>query len=433
MTLVVVAIGFATSVWWGRRLVASDPRILLPAAPFLGYWRPRVGAGVIVTIAVAVSAVRGLPVLAGRARWRVVVLTGWLASAAWGSALALATDGAARLARPLTTRFEYLGVVDDIDSTRAFLRTFTDRITEYPVHVQGHPPGPVVGLRALDAIGLGGARWAALAVIAVGASAAAAALVAVRSVAGEAIARRALPYLALSPAAIFSVTSMDGAFLGLAAWTTALMAWATEGASASSPGPSRRGHSRDGWALAAGALAAALCYCTYAAPLFLVPAVAIVVHRRAWRSAALAVLGGMVVVGAFTASGFWWLDGLSATHGRYVDTVARFRPWRYFVVADLAVLAAIVGPAAVAGIVVLRDRTTWLLTGAALAGVAVADLSGFTKGEVERIWLPFTPWLLVAAVALPEPGSPWARRWPPWLGAQVVMALALQLTLRSPW
>ncbi len=455
MTLAVVAGMFAISVWWGRNLVDGDPRILLPAAPFLGYWRPRLGWGVVATVVVAVTALRGLPALAGQARWRTVVLVAWLSSAAWGCALALATDGPARLARPLATRFEYLAVVDQIDSTGAFLRTFTDRIVEYPVHVQGHPPGPVVALRALDVVGLGGARWAALVVIALGASATPAVLLSLRSIAGESTARRALPYLALTPAAMFSVTSMDGAFLGLASWTTALAARASAHVALAAPGPSpspapadvlphglsdglphgpsRRGHRHDVSAVAAGVLAAVLCYCTYAAPLFLLPAVAIALHRRDRRTAVLAGLAGLAVVGAFTAAGFWWLDGLSATHRRYVDTVARFRPWRYFVLADLAVLAAVVGPAAVAGLVALRDRTVRLCTGAALAGVAIADLSGFTKGEVERIWLPFTPWLLVAAVALPEVRWRWARRWPPWLAAQVVVAITLQLTLRSPW
>jgi hypothetical protein len=46
-----------------------------------------------------------------------------------------------------------------------------------------------------------------------------------------------------------------------------------------------------------------------------------------------------------------------------------------------------------------------------------------SRGEVERIWLPFVPWLALAA-----PGH---RR--PLLALQVSTALVLQATLASPW
>jgi hypothetical protein len=39
----------------------------------------------------------------------------------------------------------------------------------------------------------------------------------------------------------------------------------------------------------------------------------------------------------------------------------------------------------------LRDRQLWLLVGAALTAVLLADVSGLSKAEVERIWLPFAP------------------------------------------
>jgi methylthioxylose transferase len=51
--------------------------------------------------------------------------------------------------------------------------------------------------------------------------------------------------------------------------------------------------------------------------------------------------------------------------------------------------------------------------------VAAADVSGLSKAEVERIWLPFAVWLLVAVARLPA-GD---RRW--WLAGQGVTALAV--------
>ncbi|MGW4156291.1 hypothetical protein ACWEDF_24370 [Micromonospora chersina] len=62
---------------------------------------------------------------------------------------------------------------------------------------------------------------------------------------------------------------------------------------------------------------------------------------------------------------------------------------------------------------------TVLLPAAAALAVTTADLSGMSKAEVERIWLPFVVWLLVAAAHLPPP----ARRW--WLAAQALTALAV--------
>jgi methylthioxylose transferase len=59
----------------------------------------------------------------------------------------------------------------------------------------------------------------------------------------------------------------------------------------------------------------------------------------------------------------------------------------------------------------------------ALAAVFAADVSQHSRGEVERIWLPFVPWLALAA-----PGD---RRG--WLAAQVAVALVLQSAVVSPW
>jgi hypothetical protein len=101
-------------------------------------------------------------------------------------------------------------------------------------------------------------------------------------------------------------------------------------------------------------------------------------------------------------------------------------------VGNPASLALATGPAVAAGLASLasnRRRPSAhgphpaLLPAAALAAVAAADLSQLARGEVERIWLPFVPWLALAA-----PGD---RRG--WLAAQVAVALLLQSILVSPW
>ena len=62
------------------------------------------------------------------------------------------------------------------------------------------------------------------------------------------------------------------------------------------------------------------------------------------------------------------------------------------------------------------------------AAVAAADLSGLSNAEVERIWLPFMPWIAVAATAVVTQRS---RRW--WLATSLALGLALQVGLVTPW
>ena len=54
-------------------------------------------------------------------------------------------------------------------------------------------------------------------------------LVTVRALAGEALARRAAPFLVLAPAAVWMGTSADGYFAAVAAWALALLALAVTG------------------------------------------------------------------------------------------------------------------------------------------------------------------------------------------------------------
>ncbi len=98
----------------------------------------------------------------------------------------------------------------------------------------------------------------------------------------------------------------------------------------------------------------------------------------------------------FAGLGFSWFSGFAATRGVYWAGVAKHRPYSYFLVADLALFAVATGPAIAVGLGRLRDRNLWLLVGGVLAVVALADLSGMSKAEVERIWLPFVPWVALA-------------------------------------
>jgi hypothetical protein len=63
----------------------------------------------------------------------------------------------------------------------------------------------------------------------------------------------------------------------------------------------------------------------------------------------------------------------------------------------------------------------------ALLAIVAADLSGLSKAEVERIWLPYAVWLLAATGWLP----PEHRRG--WLAVQAVTALAVNHLILTGW
>jgi hypothetical protein len=75
----------------------------------------------------------------------------------------------------------------------------------------------------------------------------------------------------------------------------------------------------------------------------------------------------------------------------------------------------------------VRERGLTLLVGGALGAALLANLSGMSKAEVERIWLPFAVWTIAAAGALP------AARRRAWLAASVAFGLLLEIAVRQPW
>ncbi|PZS29294.1 MAG: hypothetical protein DLM59_13100, partial [Pseudonocardiales bacterium] len=199
--------------------------------PLSGQLDTRVSARTLLPLAAAVLAVTGLPVAARRLPWRVLLVVSVAASAAWAVSLAL-VDGGAALGRPIATNAEYLADVPRVHGLHAFLSGFTGHITvgspgfAWVTHVSGHPPGALLAFVGLDRLGLGGPGWAAALCIGAGASAAAAALITLRVIAGESTARRAAPFLATAPAAVWIATSADALFLGVSAWGIALLALA---------------------------------------------------------------------------------------------------------------------------------------------------------------------------------------------------------------
>ena len=403
----------------GQALVDRDPLVHVGAPPLVGSFDLRIGPGLLPALALAAAALAWAPTAAGSLRWGRLLAAAWAGAAGWAVALG-ASGGLGALAAPLRTRYEYLAAVPLVDDLSRFIDAadFVSVLPSLPTHVKAHPPGLVTILTALDRIGLGGAEAAAALVIAAGALAAPAALVALRSTAGDGAARRAAPYLVFTPAAVWVATSADALFAGVAATGIACFALASEHG---------RRRSRMLLGLLAGVVLGAALMLSYSvAPLGLL-VLAIAVVKRAWLALGIAAAGCLAVLGAFAGLGFFWLDGLRATEVQYSMGISARRPYADFIAINLAAFALAVGPAAGAGLGRLRERGAWLLAAPAIAALAACMLSGLSKGEVERIWLPYVPWILVATAGLG------LRAGRGWLAAQLALALALQAGVRSPW
>nr|WP_280418964.1 hypothetical protein [Nocardia carnea] len=185
-------------------------------------------------------------------------------------------------------------------------------------------------------------------------------------------------------------------------------------------------------AIGAGILFGFGIYLNYGLVLMGFVAVAVLVAARTARPLLPAVFGALLVVAAFTAAGFWWFDGYHLVVERYYQGIATDRPYGYWWWGNLAATVCAVGLATAAGLprALARLRTlepaALLVTGAVCA-IAAADISGLSKAETERIWLPFDIWLLVATAYLPY------ARARPWLAVQAAGALLLVHLLFTNW
>ncbi|MER7456831.1 hypothetical protein [Micromonospora sp. NPDC126480] len=431
----------------GVLLNARDAGLYADAAPLYATWRPHVGWGTPAAVLVAAVVLGWGVTWARTAPWGRLLAAAWLAAVAWTLSLALVDGWSAGLAQRLTPQAEYLHEVPRVDDVPAMLAGFTGRILDFQpdswsTHTAGHPPGALLVFVWLDRVGLGGGAAAGLACVLAGATVAVSVPLTLRALGATGAARAVLPFLVLLPGAVWVGASADGLFAGVVAAGLALLAVGGR------------------WAAAAGGLVLGFAlHLSYGFVLVGLLAVAVLALRARDRwGAFFAAAGTATAVAAFVAAGFWWWDGYRLVVERYYQGWAADRPYAYWVWANLAALLLCAGPAvgpalrraladaarrvgapgasvpagraagtARAGSArwrsaVARLRGTGPTVVLPLAGALVivaADLSGLSKAEVERIWLPFAVWLLVAVAHLPAG----ARRW--WLAGQALTALAV--------
>ena len=441
--LSVVAVAVFTWVVgiWGAHLNATGVAIYLDAPPFKGTWRtgfttaqwPFLFAPALLAVGVILVSVPSW--WAGsvrRLRFGSVLVGAWAWSLAWTCALALTSDPPS-LARPLLDpTHEYLVFARELESPRGFVSGFLENISSYPTHVRGHPPGAVLAFWGLDRL-LRTDTLFALGLLVIAASAAPATLLAIRALADEAAARRAALFVGLAPAVIWIGTSADALVMATIAWSVALACMALEGGDGpdSATGTNPRVSTPVVMSSAAGLLAGVAVTLSFGSVVLLAPLGAISVLmllRGRFRTVAPIALGALVAPALLGAMGYNWLDGYSALREQYYAGVASERPQWFFALSNLAAFSVAIGPAAVAGLSTLRDRRLWWLSGSALAGVALADLSAMSKGEVERIWLPAVPWVLVATASIRTTRN---RRF--WAVVTMGLTVLLQWKLRPAW
>ena len=408
-------------------------RTFAGVAPIFGWWTPHVGPGTIPAILIAAAAVLWGPSLAQRLPWRALPWAVWAVSCVWAFSLAMIDGWERGFAGRLTARHEYLRQVPSITDIPETVRAFSSRILDYQpdswiTHVSGHPPGALLSFVWLDRIGLSGGAWAGLLCLLAGSSVAAAIVVAVRALADENTARSAAPFVAVAPTAIWVAVSADGYFAGVAAWGITLLALAV----------TRSTRLPMAAAVGAGLLLGWGIFLNYGLGLMVLPALAVLLSATTWRAALTtllpAVLAALAVAAVFLAAGFWWFDGYLLVQERYWQGIASDRPFQYWGWANFASVVCAIGLGSVAGIgrafdiQAIRQRSgLHLLILGALLAILFADLSRLSKAETERIWLPFTMWLVAAAALLPRPSHRW------WLALNVIGALALNHLILTNW
>ena len=407
------------------------------AAPIFGAWEIHASWGTGPAIAIAVAAVIWGPVLAQRLSWRVLTLGTWATACGWAFALAMIDGWQRGFAGRLTTRDEYLSQVPTITDIPAAVRTFSSRIVDYQpnswtTHVSGHPPGALLTFVWLDRIGLHGGAWAGLLCLLAGSSAAAAVVIAVRALADEQTARRAAPFVAVAPTAIWVAVSADGYFAGVAAWGIALLAVAVH-RPVRFPALAAAG---------AGLLLGWGVFLNYGLMLMGLPALAVLVSSATgwadWRAVWRAL--GPAVAGRGRGGGGLRRCGVLLVRWLYPCAAALLAGNRQIPAVPVLEL----GEPGVRGV---RDRIGQCsrnqptvrpgrrpspfrllpVAVAMLAAIVLADLSMLSKAEVERIWLPFTIWLTAAPALLP------VRSHRVWLALNAAGALLINTVIVTNW
>jgi hypothetical protein len=386
--LAFAAMGITVAV--GLWLARHDGRELgVPYPPFIGRWDPAITAWAVVAAGLVALAVWGAPRLldAPPAAFAAAV---FLLTLGLRLALAAASRGADEWSRVFDPASfegsnEYLPALTALRyGPGFFLDRFAELVPALPVHAAGHPPGLLL---VMDTFGITTPGRLAALCIAGGALVAPLAYAVGRQVLDERQARLAGLLTATAPSVLlFGATSADALYASL-------------GLLAACPLASSRPVHR-----AAGAVVLALASLFAWSLLAIAAWAALLAWRRRGVKDALGLgvlcAGALLVVhGALAGlSGFDPIGTLRATEQVYRFGIAGERPYWFWLLgsptAFLLLLGLPVAWLALRALVRADDAAI-----AILGVIAIAAVAGFTKAEVERIWLCFAPLVCIAAAA----------------------------------
>ena len=417
-----VALVVAADVVW--RWTYKDIDVEFP--PLHATWDPRIGLLTLPAVAIGLTLWLVLPRLAQSLSWRALLATAFATTWIWTMALAM-TEGKDGLARVFERRQEYVYDAQHVTSISTMMHTFIDRIPfdsphNWYVHVAGHPPGSLLFFVLLDRLGITGFFSIGVVVVTIGSTAIIAVLITLRALGSAQLARGAMPWIVLAPSAVWMGVTGDAVFTAVAAWGLALLALAATSS----------GLRRVVTGIGAGLLLGLCVYLSYGLVLLGFLAVAVLLIARSWRPLPWALGGSAIVVAAFTAAGFSWWKAYPVLVQRYNDGIAHTRPYDYWVWADIAAWTFTAGIAVWAAFPAasraFRQRNVVAqLAAAALLTIGFAAVSGMSKAETERIFLPFTIWIVALPMLLP---ARWQR---PLLLSQVVIGLGVEQLLLTRW
>lgn len=310
---------------------------------------------VVVLVAIGAGLVDRLP-------WWPLQIAAWIAAAAWAAALGLADGGEAAA-----------DAVSGPDGTTA---------------ADGQAPGARLLLRWLGPLADASPELLVV-VLAVG-SALAVPFVsaAVHSLCGQVQARRLMPVLVLAPYAAWASTGVGGLVTTLCAAMLALGVMSGE-----------RGRGLR-WqlplAVASGLLLGFAALAWYGALILAVSLLSVYFVRRRALLIPLTAVAMLIPLWIAALAGYSWVDGFALAvpwsagdTGRLVVLLA----------VDLTALLIVCGPAYVASMRKLRNTPGWPFLAGATAGLVFWAVTGLPATAPPDAWLPYLPWLLVAAVA----------------------------------
>jgi hypothetical protein len=413
--------------------VAVSSGIGSASPPFTGQFRFKIEIGSFLAPATAITVLAAVRAgIADRLRWPVLLAVAYAAALWWAISLAL-VDGGNGFATPIDSPNEYLHDVSAVGSHPGhFLSTFIEQAPHYSVATRTHPPGPVLLLWLLGKLGLHQPETIGILLTVLACAYVPVLAIGVRSLCHETAARRLLPILVLAPYAVWLAVSMDAIVLLLAA------AAVTVGVLGSEPG--RRWY----WAFGSGLLLGCDALLNYAVAWLGVSVIAVYFVRRRPLLNVVTAVGGLIPLGLARLAGFNWSSGLALAQHDFSVRVGPYRSWSLWALLDLVLLLIACGPSIIRALRRVHLTPGWpFVVGAGLA-VSFAILSGLSRGEVERSWLAFYPFLLIPAVAPavrpPRGAAPAAvpgldagpvPYWPVAVGA--AGAIVVEAVLRTTW